>query len=88
MGIDRIAVMVEAVQFQMYSFLFGWKVMEILKKWSWRVLEKSWNFISKCLWVPIFIYPVVCYRQSLDNPYMCYVFRTPLLPPPPWPIHS
>ena len=36
----------------------------------------------------IFIYPVVCHRQNLDNPYMCYVFRTPLLPPPPWPIHS
>ena len=37
---------------------------------------------------PIFIYPAVCHRQNLDNPYLCYVFRTPLLPPPPWPIHS
>ena len=36
----------------------------------------------------IFIYPVVCHLQNLDNPYMCYEFRTPLLPPPPWPIHS
>ena len=28
----------------------------------------------------IFIYPVVCHRQNLDNPYMCYEVRTPLLP--------
>ena len=28
----------------------------------------------------IFIYPVVCHRQNLDNPYMCYEFRNP--PPP------
>ena len=31
----------------------------------------------------IFIYPVVCHRQNLDNPYMCYEFRTPTPPPPP-----
>ena len=22
----------------------------IIKKWSWKVMEKSWNFISRCLW--------------------------------------
>ena len=46
------------------------------------------EWLNRATFPLIFIYPVVCHRQNLDSPYMCYVFRIPLLPPPPWPIHS
>ena len=47
-GIDRATVVVEAVQF------FWLRIHGIPMKWSWKVMEKSWNFISEYLWEPCF----------------------------------
>ena len=32
---------------------FSWKLRESCsQKWSWKIMEKSWNFVSKFLWEP------------------------------------
>ena len=34
------------------QFYIGLRSHGILEKGSWKVMEKSWNFISRCLWEP------------------------------------
>ena len=75
--IHVIGDLIQSVGILIAAFIIYFKVRILVQDTIYRRLR-----------IGIFIYPVVCHRQNLDNPYMCYVFRTPLLPPPPWPIHS
>ena len=78
----------DIVQMIYKCFVFAWpSCNQIIVHFS-GLYRKYYLFKFTCHVKIIFIYPVVCHRQNLDNPYMCYGFKTPLLPPRPWPIHS